>query len=60
VSSARSVPISAHATMEYVMPPLSNNRTARDERCLLRGPYRDVISRTVSEKLFFGVESVGC
>jgi hypothetical protein len=59
VFSAWSVPMAAHATMEHVMPPLSNNRTATDERCFLRGPCRDVISRTVSEESVSGVESVG-
>jgi hypothetical protein len=32
--------------MECVMPPLSNNYTATEEHCFLRGPCRDVISRT--------------
>jgi hypothetical protein len=43
--------ISAHANIEYVMPPLSNSRTATEERRLLCGPCRDVINRTVSEYL---------
>jgi hypothetical protein len=48
VLSARSLAMSAHATMEYVMPPLSNNCTATEERCFLRSPCQDVIRRTVS------------
>jgi hypothetical protein len=44
VFSAQSVPMAAHATMEYVMHSLSNNCTATEERCFLRGPCRDVIS----------------
>jgi hypothetical protein len=50
VFSVRSVPTVEHATMEYVMPPVSNNRTATKERCSLRGPCRDIISRTVNEE----------
>jgi hypothetical protein len=47
--SAQSVPMAAHATMGYVMPSLSNNCAATKERCFLRGPCRDVISRTSSQ-----------
>jgi hypothetical protein len=50
VFSAGSVPMAANATFEYVMPPLSNNRTPTKERRFLRGPCRDV-SRTVCEEL---------
>jgi hypothetical protein len=46
VFSSQSVAMAAHATMEYVMPSLSNNCTATEERCLIRGPCRNVISRT--------------
>jgi hypothetical protein len=46
VFSAQSVPMATHATVEYVMPSLSNNCTATKERCFLRGPCRDLISRT--------------
>jgi hypothetical protein len=56
VFHAWSVQMVAHATMEYVMAPLSNNRTAT-ERCFLRGPFRDVISRRVDE-LVSGVELI--
>jgi hypothetical protein len=44
--SAQSVPMAEHATMECVMPSLSNNCTATEKRCFLSGPFRDVISRT--------------
>jgi hypothetical protein len=46
VSSAQSMPMAAHATMEYVMPSLSNNYTATEERRFLCSSCRDVISRT--------------
>jgi hypothetical protein len=49
VFSAPAVPMAAHATMEYGMPQLRNNRTATEERCFLRGLCRDVISRAVSK-----------
>jgi hypothetical protein len=49
--SVQSVPMAAHATMEYIMPPLSNNRNATEEQCFLCGPCQDVISRRVSEEL---------
>jgi hypothetical protein len=48
VLSMRSVPMTAHPTMEYVMSLLSNNGIATKEWCFLRGPCRDVISRRVS------------
>jgi hypothetical protein len=48
---ARPVPMAAHATVEYVMPPLNNIRTTTEERCFISGPCRDVISRTVNEEL---------
>jgi hypothetical protein len=48
VFSVRSEPMAAHAIMEYVIPPLSNGCTATGERCFLRCPCRDVISKTVS------------
>jgi hypothetical protein len=44
--SAQSVPMTAHAKMGYVMPSLSNNCTATEERYLLRSPCREVISRS--------------
>jgi hypothetical protein len=50
VFSARSVPMLAHATMEYIIPSLSYNNTAIEEQCFLRGPCRDVISRTFSDE----------
>jgi hypothetical protein len=49
VFSAWFVPMVAYATVKYVMQLLSNNYTATEERCFLPGPYRDVISRTVSQ-----------
>jgi hypothetical protein len=45
VFSVRSLPMAAQATMQYVVPPLSNNCTATDKRCFLCGPCRKVISR---------------
>jgi hypothetical protein len=51
VFSAQSMPMAVNATMEYVMPPLSNNCTAREEWCFLRGPYQNVIDRMVSDEL---------
>jgi hypothetical protein len=51
VFSARSFPMAIHTTTQYVMPSLSNSRTATEERCFLRCPNRDVISRAVSEEL---------
>jgi hypothetical protein len=51
--------MAAAATVEYVMPPLSNNRISTEERRFLRGPCRDVTSRTVSEELVSGVEWSG-
>jgi hypothetical protein len=50
VFCARSVPMLEHVTVNYVMPPLSDNRTATEERCFLRGSCRDVVSRIVSEE----------
>jgi hypothetical protein len=38
VFSARSVSIAAHGIIKYVMPLLSNNRTATEEQCFLLGP----------------------
>jgi hypothetical protein len=38
VFSAQSVLTAAHATVEYVMPLLSNNCTAMEEHYLLCGP----------------------
>jgi hypothetical protein len=58
VFSARSVLMAAHATMEYIIPPISNNCTAKEEQCFLRGPCRDVISRIVSEALVKWSQSV--
>jgi hypothetical protein len=51
VFSAQSVPMAAHATVEYVMPSLSNSCCATEERCFLRGPCRDVISRTLRSQM---------
>jgi hypothetical protein len=51
VFSARCVPMSAQAAMEYVMSSLSSSCTAADERCFLRVPCRDFISRTISESV---------
>jgi hypothetical protein len=58
VFSTRSVPMAAYATMEYVMPPLSNDRTATKERCFLRDPCRDVIRGKIYEESVGGVELV--
>jgi hypothetical protein len=41
--SAQSLSMAAHATMEYVMPLLSNICTATGERYFLCGPCRDYI-----------------
>jgi hypothetical protein len=46
VFSEESVQMAANTTMEYVMPTLSNSCTATGERCFLRGPCRDAISKT--------------
>jgi hypothetical protein len=43
VLSAQSVPMTMHATMKYIMPSLSNNFTATEELCFLRGSYRSYI-----------------
>jgi hypothetical protein len=51
VFPARSVPMLAYAAMENVIPPLSDNRTVTEEQCFLRGPCRDVISRTFAEEI---------
>jgi hypothetical protein len=45
IFSAQSVPMAAHATIEYVMASLSSNSTATEERCFLCDPCRYVISR---------------
>jgi hypothetical protein len=42
VFSAQSVPMATNATMEYVMPSLSNNCTKTEEWCFLLDPCRDV------------------
>jgi hypothetical protein len=39
VFSEQSVPIAAHATVEYVMASLSNSCIATEERCFLRGRF---------------------
>jgi hypothetical protein len=49
VYSAQSVLTAVHATVEYFMPPLSNNCTVTEEWCFLRGPCRDVIRKAVSQ-----------
>jgi hypothetical protein len=46
VFSAQFVLMDVHSIIEYVMPSLSNNFTVTEERCFLRGPCWDVISRT--------------
>jgi hypothetical protein len=46
VLSAQSMLMAAQAITEYVIPSLSNNYTAKEERGFLRGPCRDVTSRT--------------
>jgi hypothetical protein len=51
VFSARTMQMAAQAMMEHVMPTLSNNCTATEERCFLCGLCQVVISETVSEKL---------
>jgi hypothetical protein len=51
VISAQPVQMAAGETMEYAMPPLSNNCTPTEERCFLSGPCRDVISKTISEEV---------
>jgi hypothetical protein len=56
VFSVRSVPMAAHATLEYITPLLSNNCTAAEKRCFLCGPCPDVISRTVSKESVSAVE----
>jgi hypothetical protein len=38
--SVQSLPMAANATMEYVMPSLSNSRTLTEERCFLHGPAK--------------------
>jgi hypothetical protein len=48
VFSERSMLMSEHATMEYVMPPLN---TVTEEWCFLCSPCRDVISREVSKSV---------
>jgi hypothetical protein len=47
VFSVQSVPMAAHAPMEYVKPLRSNNCTLTEERCFLRRLCQDVISRAV-------------
>jgi hypothetical protein len=51
VFSVRSVPMASHATMVWVMPLLSDNCTATEERCFLCSPCRDVISKRVCEQI---------
>jgi hypothetical protein len=43
VFSAQSVIVAANATMEHVMPSLSNTYTATKQRCSLCGPCRGYI-----------------
>jgi hypothetical protein len=45
--SAQTLPMVAHATMEYVTPSLSNNCTITEERCFLCSPYRGYIKSLV-------------
>jgi hypothetical protein len=45
VFSAQSVPMAAHATMEYVMPSQNNHCTLTEERCFLRSLCQDDINR---------------
>jgi hypothetical protein len=51
VFSARSVPMAAQATVDYIMPPLNNNCAATEKWCFLCDPCQDILSRTVSKKL---------
>jgi hypothetical protein len=44
VFSARHLPMATHAKIWHIVPPLSNNCPATEERCFLCGPCRDVIS----------------
>jgi hypothetical protein len=46
VFSAQPMLMAGHATVEFIMPSLSNSCTATEELCFLRGLCRDVISRT--------------
>jgi hypothetical protein len=46
VFSVQFMSMAAHTTMEYIIPSLSNNCMATEERCFLRGPWRYVISKT--------------
>jgi hypothetical protein len=46
--SVRSVLMTAHATIQYVMPPHGNNETATDGLCFPCGPFRDVIKCSIS------------
>jgi hypothetical protein len=45
VFCAQSVPMAAHATVEYIMQSRSNSCTATEERCFLRCPCQYIISR---------------
>jgi hypothetical protein len=49
VFSVQSVPTAMHATMEYIMPLLSNNRTAMRDQCFLHSPRQDVTSKSVGQ-----------
>jgi hypothetical protein len=51
VFSAQSLPMAAHAAVEYVVPLLSNSCAATEERCFLRGPCRYIISRTSEDSV---------
>jgi Fe-S-cluster-containing hydrogenase component 2 len=45
VFSTQSMPMSVHATLENVIPSLSNNYTVTEERCFLCGACLDYIMR---------------
>jgi hypothetical protein len=59
VFSDQYVPMAMHATVEYVMLLLSNNCTATEERCFLRGPYRDVTAQQISIVRYGSLEQLG-
>jgi hypothetical protein len=59
VFSSLSVPMVAHATMEYVMALLRNKCTATVEQCFLCGSCQDVISRIVSSGVSGVLSGVG-
>jgi hypothetical protein len=50
--SAEFVPMAAHATMQYVMPSLSNNCTTREERHFLGNACEMLSAEQVSQGEF--------